>query len=103
MRKRNSFAERVRMVAKKIPRGRVATYGQIAWTAGNPRAARAVGMIMSNNKDGEKIPCHRIVASDGSLTGYGMGGIGIKKKKLLVEGVVFKGIRVNMEKSQWRP
>lgn len=103
MHKRNSFAERVRAATAKVPKGKVATYGQIAWTAGNPRAARAVGMIMSNNKDGEKIPCHRVVASDGSLTGYGMGGIGIKKKKLLAEGVRFKDARVDMEKSQWRP
>jgi len=103
MRKEKSFVEKVRMATARIPRGKVATYGQIAWMAGRPRAPRAVGMIMSKNKDGEKVPCHRVVASNGALTGYGMGGIGIKKQKLLAEGVAFKGPRVDLDKSLWNP
>lgn len=106
----NSFAERVRTITTKIPRGRVATYGQVALAAGNPRAARAVGMIMSKNKDTKKVPCHRVVASDGSLTGYARGGISVKRKKLLAEGVVFlpgrqagKGLCVDLSKSLWNP
>src|SRR3989338_2340082 len=97
------FATTVRAATAKIPRGKVATYGQIAWMAGRPRAPRAVGQIMSQNKDCSKVPCHRVVASDGSLTGYGMGGIGVKKKKLLAEGVVFRGSRVDLATSLWRP
>lgn len=103
MRKQTLFVEKVRVATARIPRGKVATYGQIAWLAGAPRAARAVGMIMSQNKDGEKVPCHRVVASNGALTGYGMGGITVKKKKLLAEGVAFKGARVDLTRFLWRP
>ena len=107
MRKSDSFFERVRVITAQIPKGKVATYGQVAWMAGRPRAARAVGMIMSKNKqknkDGLKVPCHRVVASDGSLTGYAHGGISVKKQKLLAEGVVFRGSRVDLSKSLWRP
>lgn len=95
------FATEVYAVTARIPRGKVSTYGAVAWMAGKPRAARAVGMLMSKNKDGNKIPCHRVVGADGSLTGYGMGGIAVKKKKLLAEGVVFKGARVNLARSGW--
>lgn len=98
-----AFTDRVREAVARIPKGKVATYGQIAWMAGSPRAPRAVGMIMSQNKDGKKVPCHRVVAAGGALTGYGLGGIGTKKQKLLAEGVSFRGSRVDMDKSQWRP
>jgi methylated-DNA-protein-cysteine methyltransferase-like protein len=97
------FTAKVRAVVAKIPKGKVATYGQVAWMAGNPHAPRAVGMIMSRNSDGNKVPCHRVVASNGALTGYGMGGIGIKKQKLLAEGVAFKGPHVDLTKSLWKP
>ena len=98
-----SFTDEVRRVVQKIPKGKVATYGQVAWMAGRPRASRAVGMIMSQNEDGNKVPCHRVVAAGGSLSGYGLGGLGINKKKLLAEGVAFRGSHVDLEKSQWRP
>lgn len=97
------FTSKVREVVAQIPKGKVATYGQVAFMAGNPLAPRAVGMIMSRNKDGNAVPCHRVVAASGALTGYGLGGISIKKQKLLAEGVAFKGSRVDMSKSQWRP
>src|SRR5262245_28426958 len=54
------FSDRVRAVVKKIPKGKTMTYKQVATKAGNPKAARAVGMIMSHNFD-SKIPCHRVV------------------------------------------
>ena len=81
----------------------MATYGQLAKMAGNPRAARAVGMCMKHNPDMKIVPCHRVVASDGKLTGYTFGsGIPTKKKMLLKEGVAFKGERVNLSRSQWK-
>lgn len=81
----------------------MATYGQLAKMAGSPRAARAVGMCMKHNPDMKIVPCHRVVGSDGKLTGYSSGdGIATKKKMLLKEGVVFKGERVDLTRSQWK-
>ena len=100
---KSTFRERVYRVARSIPRGKVATYGQLARLAGNPKAARAVGMYMKTNPDAPAIPCHRVVASSGALTGYSAkGGIPAKKKMLLKEGVVFRGDRVDLSQSRWK-
>lgn len=97
------FGFRMYEEVRKIPRGKVATYGQIAVLAGSPRAARAVGMCMRNNPDIPNTPCHRVVASDGKLTGYSAGdGISSKKKMLEEEGVFFEGDKVDLSKSLWR-
>ena len=61
--KQQRFSDRVRAVVKKIPKGKTMTYKQVATKAGNPKAARAVGMIMSHNFD-SKIPCHRVIRGD---------------------------------------
>lgn len=96
------FTHKVYSLVSKIPRGKVATYGQITRLAGNPKAARAVGMAMKHNPDTRCIPCHRVVASDGSLGGYSVGkGIETKKELLLKEGVVFSKNKVQMPISQW--
>ena len=60
------------------------TYGEVARKAGNPLAARAVGMIMSKNFD-PKIPCHRVIRTDGKIGGYNRGGPGRKVELLLME------------------
>lgn len=72
-----------------IPYGQTTTYGLLAAQIGRPRAARAVGRAQATNPMPLVIPCHRVLASDGKLTGYG-GGEGLKTKKwlLLMEGVV---------------
>lgn len=89
-------------MTKKIPRGKVATYGQIAQIAGFPGAARAVGMCMRTNPNAPVTPCHRVVGFDGSLTGYsGTGGIESKRKMLLSEGVKFKGCKIDLSFSLW--
>lgn len=99
----SAFTEQVYALARKIPKGKVATYAQLAALAGNARAARAVGAAMRTNPDIPATPCHRVVASDGSLTGYSAGhGIPTKKKMLEGEGVAFKGIKVDLTKSQWQ-
>lgn len=86
----------------KIPRGKVATYGGLAVLAGYPKAARAVGMCMRTNPDAPHTPCHRVVAHDGSLTGYSAGeGVVTKKQMLIAEGVFFKGDKVDLERSLW--
>lgn len=97
-----SFAKKVYATAAKIPRGKVATYGQIARLAGRPRSARAVGSYMAKNKDTKACPCHRVVGSTGALTGYAFGGLSIKRKKLLDEGVAFKGTKVDLKISGWK-
>lgn len=97
-----SFKEKVYVLTRQIPKGKVATYGQIAAMAGNPKAARAVGMCMRTNPDAPQTPCHRVVASDGRLTGYSAGaGLFTKRELLLAEGVEFIGDRVNLKTSQW--
>ena len=96
------FRQQVYILTKQIPKGKVATYGQIAGLAGSPKAARAVGMAMKMNPNAPKVPCHRVVASDGKLTGYsGEGGVEQKRKMLIDEGVVFKGDRVDLKVSKW--
>lgn len=97
-----TFTQKVYAVAHKIPKGKVATYGQIARLAGNIKASRAVGMCMHGNTDTEQVPCHRVVSATGALTGYAFGGVSVKKKMLLTEGVIFRGERVDLEKSAWK-
>jgi O-6-methylguanine DNA methyltransferase len=98
-----SFSERVHKIVQKIPVGKVATYGQVARLAGNPRAARAVGAVMRCNPNAKVTPCHRVVAATGHLTGYAFGkGVTTKKQILLKEGVVFLGDKVDLKKSRWR-
>jgi O-6-methylguanine DNA methyltransferase len=94
------FTKRVHAIVAAIPKGKVATYGQVARLAGRPGAARAVGMCMSHNKDTKAVPCHRVVGSTGKLTGYSYGsGLSTKKKALEKEGVVFKGESVDLSRS----
>lgn len=86
--KRNqTFTDRVRDIVRKIPKGSVMTYKEVAMNAGSPNASRAVGMIMSKNYD-PNIPCHRVIRSDGGMGGYNRGGISAKRKILTAEGVV---------------
>jgi len=101
-RNRGTFAERVYTITRAIPRGKVTTYQQVAQLAGNPKAARAVGVCMRNNLDIPHTPCHRVIKSDGRVHGYsGVGGVQSKKKMLIEEGVVFQGERVDLFQSQW--
>lgn len=81
-----TFAEKVRSIVKGIPKGSTMTYKEVASKAGNPKAARAVGAIMRSNYD-DSIPCHRVVASDGSMRGYNRGGALRKQELLFEEGV----------------
>ncbi|MDP4020889.1 MAG: MGMT family protein [Candidatus Adlerbacteria bacterium] len=82
--KQHSFSNRVYAVVKKIPRGKVLTYAEVARKAGNPLAARAVGTLMAKNYD-PSIPCHRVIRSDGTLGDYNRGGPGRKAELLLKE------------------
>jgi O-6-methylguanine DNA methyltransferase len=78
------FRTRVLSVVRRIPRGRVATYGDIAALAGSPRAARAVGTVMRDCRD-PGVPCHRVIAAGGGLGGYGR-NLQVKRELLRAEG-----------------
>lgn len=80
-----SFSEKIKAVVRKIPRGEVLTYKEVATLAGNPKAARAVAMVMSKNYD-PTVPCHRVIRTDGGLGGYNRGGIERKREILEEEG-----------------
>ena len=71
-----------------IPKGKVSTYGDLAKALGNPTASRYIGSILGKNPNPIKVPCHRVVMSNGKIGGYALGTQ--KKKKLLQnEGVIF--------------
>ncbi len=88
----SAFARRVLAVTRRIPPGRVATYGDVARVAGRARAWRAVGNIMRGCAD-SSVPCHRVVASAGRLGGYG-GHVTLKRDLLRAEGIVVAGNRI---------
>jgi methylated-DNA-[protein]-cysteine S-methyltransferase len=76
-----TFREKVLEIVGKIPKGKTLTYKQVAEKAGSANAYRAVGSIMKSNFN-TKIPCHRVIGSDGKMHGYNRGGIE-KKLELL--------------------
>jgi O-6-methylguanine DNA methyltransferase len=94
------FTSRVLEAVCRIPPGRIATYGDIARVAGRPRAARAVGNIMrACTRHG--VPCHRVVAANGRLGGYG-GNLQLKRSLLRAEGVQVAGTRIrDAEQRRW--
>ena len=97
-RPRPDFTSRVLAVVRRIPYGRVATYGEVAALAGRPGAARAVGNIMRTCGRPD-VPCHRVIAAGGRLGGYG-GSEVLKRQLLMSEGVVFYGNRVKTGKKR---
>lgn len=98
-----TFKEKIYRLTRKIPRGKVATYGLLARLAGKLKAARTVGNFMRTNPDAPHTPCHRVVAKNGSLTGYSMGkGVSTKRNMLEKEGVPFVKNKVDMEKALWK-
>jgi O-6-methylguanine DNA methyltransferase len=100
-RRDSTFAARVWSVVRRIPPGRVATYGDVAAAAGRPRAARAVGNLMRECRRPD-IPCHRVVAAGGRLGGYG-GHEALKRSLLLAEGISFSGSRIiQLDRARWR-
>jgi len=86
--KGTKFQLKVWSYLKKIPKGSVITYSQVAKSIGKPLAVRAVANAIGKNPYAPKIPCHRVIRSDGSLGGYsGKGGVKRKKFLLQKEGV----------------
>ena len=95
-----NFFEKVYMLVKQIPEGKVATYGQIAYAAGSPKAARQVGYALHVNPEPIAIPCHRIVNRFGALApAFAFGGQEVQAALLRAEGVeVDENYTVDLEK-----
>jgi methylated-DNA-[protein]-cysteine S-methyltransferase len=97
----SSFQHRVLAAVRRIPPGRVSTYGDIAALAGSPRAWRAVGSIMRDTRD-PATPCHRVIAAAGALGGYG-GNLQLKRELLRAEGIEVGMRRVrNFSSIRWQ-
>lgn len=95
--------ERIYQVVRRIPEGKVATYGQIARLAGSPRWARVVGYALHQNPAFGVIPCHRVVNRQGRpAPGFAFGGADIQKAMLENEGVSFREDgTVDLSRFQW--
>ena len=89
-------------VVKQIPKGSVATYGQIAALAGNKRWARVVGYALHANPDPAHIPCHRVVNREGAVSeAFAFGGGNRQEELLQAEGVEVNDKKVDLKKYQW--
>ncbi|UCG91612.1 MAG: MGMT family protein [candidate division WOR-3 bacterium] len=101
---RKSFYQRVIDIIKKVPYGKVATYGQIAAYAGNPRAARQVSYILHSSSGKENLPWHRVINSKGGISLRRRHGYELQKQLLKKEGIKFtKNDTVDLEKFLWLP
>ena len=100
----NTF-ERIYEIVKMIPRGCVASYGQIAMLAGNPQWSRVVGYALHVNPDPDGVPCYRVVTKDGGLSeAFAFGGINMQRELLLRDGVEFTvDGKVDMDRYRWLP
>lgn len=94
----DSPTKRIYEAVKKIPRGKVATYGQVAKMAGDQKMARAVGNALHKNPDPEKIPCYRVVNAKGELAGaFAFGGEDAQAKLLQADGIAVVDGRVDLK------
>ena len=101
--KTDSFYDKIYAAVCEIPRGRVATYGQVAAMAGNGGAARAVGNALHRNPAPGLIPCHRVVNAQGRLAPrFAFGGDVEQQRLLEAEGVAVVDHHVDLEKYQMR-
>lgn len=99
----DSPTKRIYEAVKKIPRGYVATYGQIADIAGDAKMSRAVGNALHKNPDPDEIPCYRVVNSQGKLAGeFAFGGEGAQQKLLEADGIEVINGKVDLDKYQWK-
>lgn len=95
----DSPTRRIYEAVKKIPRGQVATYGQVAELAGNKRMSRAVGNVLHKNKDPENIPCYRVVNAKGELSGsFAFGGENEQARRLMADGIEVVDGKVDLKR-----
>ncbi|MGM9972963.1 MAG: MGMT family protein [Clostridiaceae bacterium] len=97
------FYERVYEIAAQIPKGKVATYGDIARAIGSPKSARIVGYAMRSIPEGRKVPAHRVVNRLGEMApSHVFGSQELQREILESEGVIFKEDgTIDMEKCRW--
>ncbi len=97
----NTF-ERIYEVVRKIPCGKVATYGQVALLAGNPHWSQVVGYALHSNPDPDSIPCFRVVNRFGELSSaFAFGGINRQQELLEAEGIEVKDGKVDLSRYLW--
>ncbi len=98
----NTF-EKIYEVVKRIPKGRVASYGTVAAMAGNPRWSRVVGYALHSNPQPKIIPCHRVVTKNGEVSkAFAFGGENMQRLLLSEEGIEFlPDGRIDMKKHEW--
>lgn len=95
----DSPTKRIYEAVKKIPKGKVATYGKVAQMAGNEKMSRAVGNALHKNPDPDNIPCYRVVNSKGELAGeFAFGGEGAQAKLLMADGIEVINGKVDLNK-----
>lgn len=95
----DSPTKRIYEAVKKIPKGKVATYGQVAEMAGDKKMARAVGNALHKNPDPDTIPCYRVVNAKGELAGgFAFGGEGAQRRLLEADGIAVVNGRVDLKK-----
>lgn len=93
----DSPTKRIYEAVKQIPKGKVATYGQVAAMAGNPKMCRAVGNALHKNPNPDEIPCYRVVNGKGELAGeFAFGGEGAQQKLLEADGIVVENHKVDL-------
>ena len=95
----DSPTKRIYEAVKKIPQGKVATYGKVAEMAGNPKMSRAVGNALHKNPDPDSIPCYRVVNAKGELSGeFAFGGPGAQQRLLEADGIEVVNGKVDLRK-----
>lgn len=100
----SSFYIRAIEIIKKIPEGKVATYGQIAKYAGDPRGSRQIARILHSSSEKHELPWHRVVNSNGKISFKPGCGLELQKSLLESEGVIFdKDNKVDFKKYLWKP
>ncbi|MCQ2958721.1 MAG: MGMT family protein [Bacteroidales bacterium] len=100
----NNFQQQVFSIVRQIPRGKVATYGQIAVLLGKPGACQAIGNALHSNTNGDIVPCHRVVNQKGqTASNYKFGGPDAQRKRLEKEGIAFTNNAINLSIFQWDP
>ncbi len=100
----DSPTRRIYEAVMKIPKGRVATYGQVAEMAGNRKMCRAVGNALHKNPAPDRIPCYRVVNAKGELSGeFAFGGPGAQQKLLEADGIEVVGGKVDLSRYLWQP
>lgn len=100
----DSFTNRIKEVIRRIPKGKVATYGQVASIAGNYRAARQTAWVLHVSSEKDNLPWHRVINSQGKISLKPGDGYETQKQLLMSEGIIFdQRDRIPLERFLWNP